>query len=201
MSDLAYITTHGDDAVARLIGQYQGKPIIAAIIRAIVNQYQQIEDALWQVYLQSWLINAVGPEIDIIGDIVGQKRNGSLDAEYKVFVQARIRVNYSTGKLEQILDIASLILGSTIGAREYYPGSIIISADGVTVNPFTIWRDFLNKAKGAAKKLDFVYSVNPSATTIKRGSTYGSIQPTASQKYGSVYVGGIGGGFTSGVFA
>jgi hypothetical protein len=202
MSDLVHVTTHADDAVAELIGQYQGRPRIEAILRALVRQFQDIEDAAWDVFVQSALDFARDNELDIIGDIVGQKRQGSPDSDYRVFVKARIKTNRSNGRMSTLIAIAKLLLGQStvVKYREYYPSSIMMSADGVTINSFIAWRDFLHKAKGAAKRIQFIYSTSPASTTLKRGSAYGSFGYTTSQQPGSTYDPGIGGGLTAGIF-
>lgn len=201
MSDLVHVTTHADDAVNALIGQYQERPRIEAVLRALVKQFQDIEDATWDVYVQSALDAAVDNEQDMIGDIVGQKRQGASNDEYRVFLAARIKANRSDGKYAQLVVIAKLLLGDAtrVGYREFYPSAIEMASDGVAVNPFIVWRDFLHRAKGAAKRLNFVYSLAPSATTLKRGSFYGLKTAHAlSQMPGSVYA--ASSGVTAGVF-
>lgn len=201
MSDLVHITTHADDAVAEVIGQYQGRPRFEAVLRALVRQFQDIEDAVWDVYFQTVIDNASDAELDLIGRVVGQKRNGSPDPDYRVFLKARIKTNRSDGKAATLISIATLLLGDvTIAYREYYPSAIVMSADGVSVNSFIVWRDFLHKAKGAAKSIQFGFSKQPSTNTIKFGSFYRGQVLTSTQRPGSVHSSVYGGGKTAGIY-
>lgn len=202
MSDIVHVATHVDDAVARLIGQYTDRPRLIAFITLLAKQVQDIEDAAFDVLVQSALDAAQNNELDVIGNIVGQKRNGSADAEYRVFLAARIKTNRSDGKYATLSDIAKLLLGdaTVVGYREFYPSAIEMSADGVSINSFIVWRDFLHRAKGSGKRIQFTYSTSPTSTTLKRGSVYGSLGYTTSQQPGSTYDPGIGGGLTAGIF-
>lgn len=202
MSDLVHITTHEDDAVARLIGQYQGRPRFEAIVRAIVRQFQDIEDAAWDVFIQIALDAAVGNELDMIGDVVGQKRAGAADSPYRVYLAARIKTNRSDGKAFQLVAIAKLLLGSDnpIKYQEFYPSSIVMAADDVSVSALIVWRDFLHKAKGAAKSIHFGYSKQSPGNTIRFGSVYRGSTLSATQRPGSSHSTVYGGGKTSGIF-
>jgi hypothetical protein len=196
-----YILTHEDDAVARLIGQFQDKPRLVALVRVLAHRYQLLEDALWQILTESDVDNAEGATLEDIGNLVGQSRNGSPDPEYRVFIKARIRANRSSGRLSDLLAISSLILDAFARVAVYVPSALKIEADDVTVNAYVLWNDFLNRAKGAAKNLDFAYSKRTAATTLKRTSVNSSKTYTTSQRPGSSWgVTGIGGGFTAGVF-
>ena len=202
MSDLVHITTHADDAVAELIGQYQGRPRIEAILRALVRQFQDIEDAAWDCFVQIALDAAVGAELDMIGKVVGQKRQGYDDTNYRVFLSARIKTNRSDGKFATLSAIAKLLLGAstTIAYREYQPSAIVMRADNVTISSLMVWREFLHKAKGAAKSLQFGFSKRPSSNTIKFGSFRRGQVLTATQRPGSVHSAVYGGGKTAGIF-
>lgn len=201
-SDPQHVTTHADDGVALLLAQFKDKPRLEALLRSYLDQVQEIEDALWQLFALRWIDTAEEQQLDDIGELVGQPRNGALDAAYRVYLKARIRVNYSDGRIEQLIGILSLLVdGAPIGAREFYPKAIEFYVDGVTVDPLIIWRDFLEKAKEAATSLRFFFSTSSSATTLKHGSAVGgAVALTNSQRPGSVYVGGVGGGALAGVF-
>lgn len=163
MSDIAHKTTHAEDAIARLIEQYKGKPRIEAFIQALADRVQDLEDTLYDIFFESAIANATGTQLDDIGDIVGQQRQGMLDAEYRTFVRARIKANRSSGRIEELIEILRLILdgqtvppATAIRARDAYPAGVALEADGVTSNTLIIWRDFLNGAKSAGVRCHFV---------------------------------------------
>jgi hypothetical protein len=202
LATITPITTHADDAVARLIGIYQGKPRLEALIRLLAKQIQHIEDGLIAILVQSSIDDAIGAQLDQIGDIVGQARAGQLDDAYRSFIKARIKVNYSEGKIAQLIAIVLLILGddASVTLREYYPSGIIVSARDVSVDARILWRDFLHRAKGAAKTLHFGYSKRSGDNTIRLGSFYRGQSLLTTQRPGSGHSTVYGGGVLAGIF-
>jgi hypothetical protein len=163
MIDIAQNTEHATEAIARLIQQYKDKPRIEAFINALSARVQDLEDTLYDILVESAIANATGTQLDDIGDIVGQQRQGMLDAEYRTFVRARVKANRSSGRLEELIEILKLILDgqtvpptSSILTRDAYPASVVIEATGVVSNTLIIWRDFLNRAKAAGIRLGFI---------------------------------------------
>src|SRR4051812_42374746 len=54
---LTHKTDHLATMLARLPGQYQGKPRMQALITSFANEIQALEDAQWDVYAQRLLQN------------------------------------------------------------------------------------------------------------------------------------------------
>lgn len=74
------------------------------------NEGQAVEDALQQIYSGYWIDDAVGSQLDVLGDIVGQRRGGMADADYRRLIRARISVNRSKGTVEDVLKVARLVV-------------------------------------------------------------------------------------------
>lgn len=190
-----------EEMLSRLPSQFRDKPRIAAILFALAEQLAGNEDDLWRVLEGGYIDNATGHDLDVLGQIVGQPRNGQLDDEYRRFIRARIKTNRSDGKIEQLLTIALLVLGgtATVELREYYPSAIEVEIDSVTVDPYILWKDFLHRAKGAAKTLQLIYSESANSASLLFGSFYDGVLP-AENDPGSTWVIGTGGGDVAGVF-
>jgi hypothetical protein len=201
MSEIVAVADHVGEASDRLIGQYKGKPRLEAYLAALVGPLQSVEDALIDILFQSAIDNARGAQLDDLGDLVGQKRAGLVDAAYRPFVKARILVNLSDGLIEQLIAITVAILGDNarVYVRELYPAGIEFEAQSVTVNALILWRDFLHKAVGAAIDVNFIYSTAARTSTLIFDSSYGGVSPTTAQDMGSSY-GGVTGGLLSGDF-
>ena len=111
------ITTHAVDGKARL-GWALQKPRLLAVVGALLDRYQLIEDLLHQILLLSWLEDAVGVLLDEIGDLVGQPRNGGAypngeaDAVYRRRIGARIVANSSGGTVEDVIQVCQAWLGT-----------------------------------------------------------------------------------------
>jgi hypothetical protein len=101
---------HIPDGLRHLISQYRGKPKVAIWIATFLSQTQHAEDAL-HATVEAWSIDtAVGWRLDILGAKVGQVRTGSSDDVYRLWIQARIRANRSSGRMKDLLGIADLLM-------------------------------------------------------------------------------------------
>ena len=125
-------TTHAEEARDRLITQFRNKPIIQALLDTYSAQVQEIEAVLFDLMTERWLATAQGAQLDGLGAIVGEDRQGRSDTDYRVAIQARILINRSEGTPEQLIEIASLLSqGSSITLTEYFPASFTVEIDDV----------------------------------------------------------------------
>ena len=97
-------------AYARLPKMLQDKPLLRALLCAIVTPTQALQDAWTQMATLRWLSSATGAQLDIIGRIVGQPRAGMDDDTYRIYLSARIATNRLRGTTNEILKIASLVV-------------------------------------------------------------------------------------------
>ncbi len=133
---IAQITDHADRAVARIVGKLRNKPRFEALVRALVSPFQSIEDALWALF-ESDVDRATGDELDVLGRIVGELRNGETDDElYRRRVRARIMANRSNGTVEDIIRVVRLILADDavrVYVRQVFPAGLIVELEDVIV--------------------------------------------------------------------
>jgi hypothetical protein len=156
MGDVQHELDHSGKMLARLAEEFR-KPRISAILTGEAAQYQAIEDAFWQLLVERGVDTAVGNALDVLGRIVGEPRQGALDADYRLRVRARIRVNRSDGTIEDVIDVVRLLIGSVLlpsavlKLTEYYPAAFVIRVSGITITPAQalIYRAFINQARGA----------------------------------------------------
>jgi len=113
MPTISQITTHIADAKARLLSQFQGKPLIEGLLDAIDQQVQDYEDAT--IALQGLLdiASMVGDQLDGIGTILGRAREGLSDADYRTALTERISALYSSGEPEAVIQAYILATGAT----------------------------------------------------------------------------------------
>jgi hypothetical protein len=119
------------------IAHFQGNaPQLAALLAAYSNQAQELEAALWGVYLWRQLANVLpgaltapyanpstgvgGSVIDTIGSIVGQPRLGMSDVNYVGVIYLRIAVNRSIGAIPNWSNFAAILLPTSGGPIQYY---------------------------------------------------------------------------------
>jgi hypothetical protein len=204
---LTHNTAYLTQARSRYPAQYAGKPRFDAIVQAFSAEAQQLEDAMWAVYVDRLLQNnaATGDLLDKLGKIVGQPRNGMLDAEYLILITARIVANRSDGRRETLIRLAKLLVpGAVIYVKEFTPGAVYIAPQGaITIDPY-VAASFMIAAKAGGVNIVFAWTPAPLSTTLTFGDIYAagfSAGPpvtnagvTSAQSPGDIYHAGFSAG-------
>jgi hypothetical protein len=201
-AQITHNTQHINIGLSRLILQFQGKPRFTALLAAILNEGQAVEDMFYGLLVRALdNPNVSGVTLDTLGKIVGQTRQGQVDATYIPYLKARIKTNLSNGTVETLLGIVVLLVAPTtpILFREYTK-AVEIEVDGVTANAYQVWQQFLEFAKPAGTSLKLIFSKSPSSATMKYTSSSSSFTTTTTQRFGSSWTVGTGGGVLAGMF-
>lgn len=125
------ITDHADREEARLPEQFKGKDRIVALIRAIANEVQDIEDAVFPMLSLLDISTMIGDQLDGIGDILTEPRAGLSDINYRIALSAKAARITASGTPEQMIERYLTLTGAS--AVEYtpdYPGKIILDGTG-----------------------------------------------------------------------
>ena len=189
------VDDHCADGLALLLAQFQDKPRLAAVLCAFLGSVQETEDAAWQLLTERDLDSAVGAQLDMLGRLVGEAREGRADSEYRPFVRARILINRSNGLAEEVLTILRVVTGGTVELhlREHYPAAFTVEVVGpIPFTPATLLR-LLREAKAAGVRVLLEYSLLPEEETFAFavGST---VELDAARGFGSTLDPAIGGG-------
>lgn len=132
---LTQITDHSDRAIELLAQQFRGNVQVEALVRAFVNRIQELENLTIDVLNSLDIDAAVGQQLDLIGAIIGESRQGREDAEYRLYIRARIRLNIGSGTGPDIIDILTFVLaGRSAELRQYYPASFVVELHGATTD-------------------------------------------------------------------
>ena len=153
------ITDHPADGLSKLISQFKQKDRIAALLTSYLEQCDDLETALWQLYTKRTVEKAVGAQLDGLGDIVGQPRGNLNDADYRHFIKTRIRVNISKGRAEELLQICRLLFGADnpTEIQDMPIADIYLTQPTQLTLPATFVNEFLQAAKAAGVKLHFIH--------------------------------------------
>lgn len=158
------LTDHVARGLAKLTDQFRGRPVIEAILSSYLHQIQLLEDATWKV-IECRILSAdtVGDQLDQIGKLVGEAREGRSDADYFPAIALRIKINRSDGRAEDILQVAALKI-LDVAAFEYsegYPAGWMISTFGITTSLAKALLKMLGQAKSLATMGHLHFSVTP----------------------------------------
>ena len=126
-----YNTTRIEEAQSLWTHQLKAKDVIDAITAAVVQQSQDKEQVLYQLRQRLDIDTQVGVQLDKIGVLVGQPRQGLLDDIFRLWLKARIRVNRSSGSNKDMYQVAELVLGTTIAIYlEHIPVGHLLHVPG-----------------------------------------------------------------------
>lgn len=114
MSNATKITTHQTDAIERLIEQYKGKFTVEGMVNAEARQFQDMEDVLFEMFLNRFVDNAVGVQLDNFGTIVDLARQGFDDDFYRILLKFKIGQNISRGEPSRVVSTLKLIAQATL---------------------------------------------------------------------------------------
>lgn len=79
-------------------------------LAALVGPAQSLENALWQLLTERAIDTAIGVQLDVIGLIVKQPRDGLVDADYRRSLRVRIATNRSRGIVENLITVVNLYI-------------------------------------------------------------------------------------------
>jgi hypothetical protein len=143
-----------------------------ALTIAVISPLQDIEDAFQQLLTQRGLSTSIGAQLDQLGDLVGQTRQGLDDDDYRRYIAARILTNRSCGELNRLNKISRLVVdidaASFVVHFENYATEIMRIADvAVTFNVADILIGFLRQAKAAGVRLVLQFSESVPGNTFR----------------------------------
>lgn len=188
---------HAEQAAGLLLGVYQEKPRIRALLLSYVARCQELDNAIWGVIVKRLIDNAEAAQLDAIGRIVGEPRNGKVDALYRVYVLARIRINWSKGQPRDVIEVLRIVEAQAFRYREYYPASILVEYVGPppSTTP-AVLVDLAKQAKPAGVRLQLV------APTASNQFTVTPVGGASDPALGLGHLGSTTyGGFLSSVYA
>jgi hypothetical protein len=162
------ITTHVQDGLARLAEQYKGKPLITSYYTANLQQYQDLENAIYNMNSATQLWDgtttpAIGQQLDNIGQIVGISRNGLDDAQYILFIFGKIAENFSQTTLNNIASVVGyLFQATTVVIQELPPAGLLVDIFGSAIpsSLFELAISLVQNAMGAGIQLVFSSASN-----------------------------------------
>lgn len=175
---------------------------LGAMIAAQADQFQLLENAIFSLDRGRQLFDgtsypAVGAQLDGIGALVGQPRNGMTDDLYLVFILGRIGVNFSNGTLPELSTLVSLLFQTNdFLLLPLFPAELDVQIQNTAGLAETLFPEaitLVSKATSGGVGLGFgtIYPPSPfQFTTVGGGSVGGGFGTTA----------GPGGGGFAGLF-
>lgn len=183
MSLPEYEPQHVEQGVISLVPAFWGRPRIAALLAAFLDQIQVLEDELFEIIESRELPVADLTRLKVLGKIVGQPRFGlSLEA-YRTTIQARALANVSKGRAYDVFAALNVLLGEgTWSLFEVGDATLLLSTvDVITAEEVKTLELVLPDVRAAGVGFQLVFATD--ADTFVWGDLWG-----APEEWGSVRV-------------
>jgi hypothetical protein len=165
---------HVTEALDNLVQKFKGSGTLALFITSWVNEVQELEGVWFDLLQNRWIVTAIGAQLDGVGSIVGEARQGRSDDDYRIAIQSRVGINIGSGTAEQIIAYTKASSGaSSVLLTEWFPAAVIVRAiTTLTTAQATIIGNTLKEIKGAGIRIDFIYGISPESE-LKKFDTAG----------------------------
>ena len=125
------IDNYNELGLANLLEKYQQLPGWTGLMNMLMKQVQEIEDMLNTFPEGRALATAIGQQLDELGTIVVQDREGFDDDFYRVLLYVKIGINTSEGEPLKIIDIFKLLTeAATVHYQNLGNGNLSLASDG-----------------------------------------------------------------------
>lgn len=122
-------------AKARLAGRINQKPLVEALLSALPNQLSILELTLDQLKNERSIDTAIGIQLDKVGEIVGEARQGRDDETYRQYIRFRVFVNISKGRPHDLSYATRFATqADDVQYIEFFPAQVIMFSDGYAAN-------------------------------------------------------------------
>jgi len=122
-------------AVSRLAGQFENSPKLKSLISEIVSTLSIIENNMDSIVADRWIETSIGKQLDGIGGIVGEPRQGRNDDSYRLAIKFRIFVNISKGTpIDLVRGLKFLTDPTDCQYLEAYPATAFLFTNSFFVN-------------------------------------------------------------------
>lgn len=147
------ITDYEQRMLDMLLSQFDEKFNVEELTKILARQVQETEDMWFSIIVGVRLEDAVGEQLDRIGNhIVGQPRLGLSDEDYRESIKLRIQINISSGQNELLLSTLIEATGaSSVVLEEIAPATVRMTYYGGIFDPNLIQK--LDKVKAAGVKI------------------------------------------------
>lgn len=129
-----FIDNHVEIAKGLLIEQFKPRPNINKVVEVLIGRVQQVENAASPLLTRRSIDTAENAQLDIVGEIAGQPREGRTDSEYRTAIRTRIQLNKSNGEPETLITALRFFSNPTVAQYlEVYPAAVRMYTDGTTL--------------------------------------------------------------------
>lgn len=196
-------TTHAIEARARLLHQLQDVAGLKILLDMFDVHVQEIEDVLWDLHeKRSDILTAIFAQLDNLGRLLAEPRDGAGDLDYRERLKAKIRVLRSSGTAPNLIKVFKLLLPNNNIIFEQLGGAgFILNIGQVNAAFVPIYIRFVRQAKSGGinaqliyttsdPAIAFTFSANPDPTVlvIDAAKGFGDIAGTTGGHFSNISI-------------
>lgn len=118
---MIYIPDHVARGLANILSQFRNAGRLRAFAEAILEEVQEAEDALADLAVALTVDGANGAQLDLMGALLGERRDALDDLWYRRFIRARAQIRRCQGTPEEVTAIAATITQGPVTYSPAYP--------------------------------------------------------------------------------
>jgi hypothetical protein len=171
---MLHLTTFTQQTLDNFSTKMRERDEVLKLARALfAEEFQEIEDALWQLYTLRSIDAGTGQQLDNIGAKIGLSRNGFGDTDYQRLLYGQTLVNRSRTTVPELNGIFALAApaGSNIRVDQVYPAALVvrISAQALTLAYVSVLAKFMRESRtgGVLGQLEYMAEGSTSTTVAK----------------------------------
>lgn len=122
--------THVETGISKLPSQFANSPILKELLQIYLEEIDELEQCIADIKTQRNVSDAEGVQLDGLGDILGKKREGLADVDYKQVLEVQKILNAGEGQYATALQMWRTLLGSpTATLEEEFPAGVKLFSD------------------------------------------------------------------------
>lgn len=169
MADPVRIADHIAEALERIPDRLKDKPRFQALIRSWTKPANDIEAAVFQLLSGRGIDDAIGAQLDGLGDILNRPRNEVDDERYRVVLEAQIFALFvAIGCPDNYLELINLLETDPLPSDlldNSYPAETVLVLGDLTDTPIDLLWEMLNLVRCLGVRLMMDYpTVDPDDT-------------------------------------
>lgn len=135
---IQYYDNITDRTIALLLQQFKTKDAFTKFIGVLTKEIQGLESVFKDIEDLTWLYTSSGIQLDRLGDIIGYRRGGRTDEEYREYLNFGILLNRSAGEPEFLMTaLIQLTAATFVQLYEFFPAACAGHTNGQVI-PFNI---------------------------------------------------------------
>lgn len=154
-------------SLRKLIADFRSQPNISGVLSTWIRRGLATDDEVIDVIDARTLDGATGVNLENLGALVGEAREGRNDATLRAAIRLRIRTNRSQGRVSDLFEIVNLLVPDNWSFLEVpygYFAVLLYGASSATVQALAL---ALSRSKPLGHQGELITSALPASQTIR----------------------------------